>query len=82
VGPEVRRIALGRYDDAESWFRPHRDRFVLDLWSANQGQLLAAGVELANVETAGLCTICDRRFWSHRRDGSEAGRFALFLAIR
>jgi copper oxidase (laccase) domain-containing protein len=36
--------------------------------------LLAAGVE--DVLEVSACTICDRRFFSHRREGERAGRQA------
>jgi polyphenol oxidase len=35
-------------------------------------QLRAAGV--AEVHDTGICTICDRRFFSYRREGAAAGR--------
>ena len=37
-------------------------------------RLLAAGV--SDVRDVGLCTICDERFFSHRREGGLAGRQA------
>lgn len=82
VGPEVRRVARSRLDGADSYFAPRHDRFMFDLWSANRQQLIAAGVSPDRIEVAGLCSICDRRFWSHRRDGPDAGRSALFVALR
>lgn len=81
VGEEVRRIARTKLDDADDFFRPHGQRFLFDLWEANRRQLTVAGVRPANIETAGWCSICDRRFWSHRRDGAHAGRTALFIAL-
>jgi YfiH family protein len=82
VGPEVCRIAQSRFEDADAWFTPGRgDRFLFDLWSANRQQLIAAGVSPDRVEVAGLCTISDGRFWSHRREGADAGRFALFIGL-
>lgn len=82
VGRDVRRIAQGRLEDAAVCFAPHKDRFRFDLWSANRAQLMASGVLADNIEIAGLCSICDHRFWSYRREGADAGRSALFLAIR
>jgi len=82
VGRDVLRIARTRLDDADACF-VHRDgRMFLDLWQANRRQLIAAGVPAESIETAGLCSICDPRFWSHRRDGEHAGRSALFVAIQ
>lgn len=82
VGRDVLRLARTRLDDAGACF-VHRDgRMYFDMWEANRGQLLAAGVPEGRIEMAGICSICDRRFWSHRRDGETAGRTALFVGLR
>lgn len=81
VGPHVRRVARTRLPDADACFPEKNGRVHFDLWRANQSQLLAAGVPQSNIEIAGLCSICDQRFWSHRRDGPDAGRFALFVSL-
>ena len=45
----------------------------LDLWTATERALAAAGCEA--VERTDLCTACDpERFFSHRRDGGLTGR--------
>ncbi len=46
----------------------------LDLPGLARERLAAAGV--AHVEDVGVCTICDERLFSHRREGLEAGRQA------
>ena len=44
----------------------------IDLRAIVCGRLLAAGVgEMRDLEA---CTICDERFFSHRREGERAGR--------
>jgi copper oxidase (laccase) domain-containing protein len=45
----------------------------LDLAVVARAQLEAKGVE---VHDTGLCTICDPRFFSHRRDRGVTGRQA------
>jgi len=82
VGPEVRRIFRTRMPEADVFFAPKDHKYLLDLPSANVAQLTAAGVPPHRIEVAGACTICDTRFWSHRRDGPEAGRNALVAALR
>ena len=63
VGPEVHEaLGLARED-------PH-----IDLPSVAASRLRAAGVP--NVRTLEMCTICDARFYSHRREGARAGRQA------
>ena len=46
----------------------------IDLRAIAHERLLAAGV--ARVEHVRACTICDERFFSHRREGERAGRQA------
>jgi YfiH family protein len=82
VGPEVLRLFRTRMPDADRFFRPHGERYLLDLWSVNAAQLTAAGLAAHRIEIAGVCTIADQRFWSHRRDGPTTGRNALIAAIR
>jgi YfiH family protein len=49
-------------------------RGPIDLAAIAERRLRAAGVE--EVRSVGLCTICDARFFSHRREGDRAGRQA------
>ena len=46
----------------------------LDLAAVARDRLQSAGV--ARVEDVGVCTICDERLFSHRREGLDAGRQA------
>ena len=48
-------------------------------WRANVEQLTSAGLCRHNIGVAGVCTICDRRFFSHRRQGPPAGRFGCLI---
>jgi purine-nucleoside/S-methyl-5'-thioadenosine phosphorylase / adenosine deaminase len=65
VGEEVH-AALGRP-------APTDDRRI-DLRAIARERLLAAGV--AQVDDLRACTICDERFFSHRREAARAGRQA------
>jgi YfiH family protein len=82
VGEEVRRVARTKLNEADSCFVERGEKLYFDLWTANRRQMLDQGVSPAHIELAGLCSICDSRFWSHRRDGAEAGRFGLIAALR
>jgi len=64
VGPEVHAAFGGA----------HRVGRNLDLRAIAHERLLAAGV--GRVMDAPACTICDERFFSHRREGARAGRQA------
>ncbi len=64
VGPEVH----------DAFHGAHRHGRKLDLPALAEQRLLAAGVD--TVEQTGVCTICDERFYSHRREATAAGRQA------
>ncbi len=64
VGPEVHSAFGGA----------HRHGRKLDLHAIARERLLGAGV--SEVRAVGACTICDERFFSHRREGQRAGRQA------
>ena len=66
VGEEVH-ARFGAYD-------ARRGERNLDLVAVARAQLHAAGV--AAVHDVGLCTMCDERFFSHRRSGGVTGRQA------
>ena len=65
VGPEVF-AALGVADSGEDH---------IDLRAVAHRRLAAAGVE--QVDDVARCTICDERYFSHRRQGAAAGRQAV-----
>jgi hypothetical protein len=69
VGPEVH-TALGTDAGAAQHARGRH----VDLRAIARERLLAAGV--AEVRDIDACTICDERFFSHRREGASAGRQA------
>jgi YfiH family protein len=52
----------------------HREGRLIDLRAIASDRLLAAGV--AEVRDVVACTICDERYFSHRREGERAGRQA------
>jgi polyphenol oxidase len=86
VGDEVREAALTALGpDAAAFFRRPRPaaRWHFDLEAANLAQLAAAGVAATRIATSGVCTICGgERFWSWRRQGAAAGRFAALIGVR
>lgn len=82
VGDDVRRIALSRVTDADRFFRPHGEKWLFDMRKANAAQLISAGVPQSQIHIAAHSTMSDPRFYSHRRDGAETGRFALIAGFR
>jgi len=58
----------------EAFGGAHREGAHVDLKAIAGDRLRGVGV--AEVSDLKLCTICDRRFFSHRREGDRAGRQA------
>lgn len=66
------------------WFSPGpRGRPMLDLWTANVDQLIAAGVPPASIHVAGLCTKTHAGIMhSYRVSGAAAGRMVGVVRTR
>jgi polyphenol oxidase len=64
VGPEVHRAFAGN----------HAHGRHIDLCAIAHHRLLDAGVD--ELDDVDVCTICDERFFSYRREGAHAGRQA------
>ena len=83
IGPccyEVGSEVAGQFDASAVRTRrkPH-----LDLPRANRSQLIQAGVKESRIWSADLCTACEAgRFYSYRRQGSQAGRMLAVIGIR
>ena len=55
----------------------------LNLLEANRVQLMESGVNESRVWIAGMCTACSAdQFYSHRREGTKAGRMLAVIGIR
>jgi hypothetical protein len=85
VGDEVAEGFRAEFGPEAGGFfgRTAQGRFTLDLWKANVGQLVAAGVPPDRVEAARLCSACSPDlFYSYRRDGARTGRMAGIIELR
>jgi YfiH family protein len=73
IGPCCYEVGEDIRTEYRSRFGPEViQRRNLDLWTAAERVLREAGVQ--TVERLDLCTACDDRFFSHRRDGPVTGR--------
>ncbi|MGH2584850.1 MAG: peptidoglycan editing factor PgeF [Dehalococcoidia bacterium] len=55
----------------------------LDITTANVTQLTRAGLDPANIVSAGICTACRTDlFYSHRREGEPTGRFGAAICMQ
>ncbi|TSB46335.1 peptidoglycan editing factor PgeF [Alkalicoccobacillus porphyridii] len=57
-------------------------RFNLDLKQLNKSLLIEAGVPKENIYTSSICTLLDKRMFSHRGDGGKTGRMMSILGQR
>jgi YfiH family protein len=53
----------------------------VDLAAENLRQLTQAGVPRESISLAGVCTFCDPRFYSWRRDRERAGRMISYIRL-
>jgi hypothetical protein len=77
LGPSARGCCYEVGEEVHAHFERYGARMGarnLDLAIVATAQLREAGVE--DVHDAGVCTMCDDRFFSHRRDGGVTGRQA------
>lgn len=65
AGPCCYEVSVPMADAFREQGLPAQGR-MLDLWQANVGQLVVAGVPRENVEVSGVCTLCGTSFHSHR----------------
>lgn len=78
-GPHIQRCHFEIQSDILPLFQEYEDCIVekdgkifVDLQSIVKKQLLDVGIKVENIETATLCTFCEKdRFFSYRRDKPE-----------
>jgi len=78
AGPCCYEVSEGIAHDFLDRGLPTKGRY-LDLWQANALQLEACGVPSGQIHAAGICTICDGRFHSHRRNPDGQRNLAMLV---
>jgi polyphenol oxidase len=84
VGPEVVAVFDTVFGKDKGLIKHinEKGKGYVNLWEANRIQLLEAGVRDNNIEVAGICTyLHDDLFFSARKSGNKAGRFAAGIMI-
>lgn len=72
----------GRFGDDVVVARPGKEKRHLDLPLAVSKTLARLGVPADHVSRLPHCTMCDTRFYSHRRDRGVTGRHLSFISCR
>ncbi len=57
-------------------------KYFFDLALANKRQLVKAGVNPKNIFDPNICTFCNKQYFSHRREGAQAGRMISFMMLK
>ncbi len=79
VGPEIADIVTQEF--GAHYLQEREGRMFLDLVGMNVDQLRAAGVAPEHIEASGICSCCDREYFSYRREG-RTGRFAGVMMLK
>jgi len=83
VGADVYEAVTTPNPALSATFEPSGDdRWQFDLKRANQMIVEQTGVPTNSIHMSDICTACDRRLFSYRRDGPITGRSLQFIAIR
>jgi YfiH family protein len=81
VGEEVVEAVINVFDKSHQLIIPQpNNKAKLDLWKANEFQLLDFGVNPALIEVSNLCTIKNNNNFFSARKG-DAGRFAAGIML-
>jgi purine-nucleoside/S-methyl-5'-thioadenosine phosphorylase / adenosine deaminase len=83
VGHEVIDAFRDRFGAVDHLFRETRDgHAMVDLHQANREQLIAAGVNEAEIYSSGICTMCRTDiFFSYRKEKGPMGRTGRLMSV-
>ncbi|MGN0308422.1 MAG: peptidoglycan editing factor PgeF [Lachnospiraceae bacterium] len=96
IGPSICRDCYEVGEDVASIFKQEfsehqeeilkdkgEDKYLLNLWKANELILLEAGIRMENLETTNLCTCCNPELlFSHRASQGMRGNLGAFLRLK
>ncbi|CAK8723669.1 peptidoglycan editing factor PgeF [Candidatus Electronema aureum] len=74
LGPCCAEFVNWRAELPASLHRHQVKENCFDFWAVSQEQLIAAGVRSEQIDTAGICTVCNQDFFSYRRATKEQAR--------
>jgi len=85
LGPSIRECCYQVGEEFRHYFPAHvKDRegyLYADVTGVNRDQLLQAGVLPENILDSGICTCCNKDYFSFRRDGAKAGRMISLMML-
>jgi YfiH family protein len=85
LGPSIRECCYKVGEEFRDYFPSHvrqkEGYLYADMIGANRDQLLQVGVRPENIIDSGLCTCCNKNYFSFRRDGIKAGRMISLIML-
>jgi YfiH family protein len=85
LGPSIRECCYqvgGEFrDHFPSYVKTKEGFLYADMISAIRDQLLKVGVRQENIFDSGICTCCNKNYFSFRRDGEKAGRMISLMML-
>jgi YfiH family protein len=85
LGPSIRSCCYQVGPEFREHFPSHVSQrpngLYVDIVAANRDQLIQAGIIPKNIFDSGLCTCCNKHYFSFRRDGSKAGRMISLMML-
>ena len=86
LGPSIRQCCYKVGEEFRDYFPTRvKDRggnLFVDVAGANHDQLLKAGALPENILDCGICTCCNKEYFSFRRDGQKAGRMISLMMLK
>ena len=80
LGPCCAEFVNYRSELPEPFWKLRQEGDLFDFWTISALQLRDAGVDPGNIGMASICTVCDKDFFSYRRQ-RVTGRFASVIGI-
>lgn len=60
-----------------------KNKYMIDLWTANEEVLLEAGIKKEHIEKTDICTMCNKDFlFSHRGTDGKRGNMVAIMALK
>jgi len=85
IGPSIRECCYQVGEEFRDYFPAHtKDRggyLYADMVSSNRDQLIQGGALPDNIYDSGLCTCCNKNYFSFRRDAKNAGRMVSLMMM-
>ncbi len=84
MGPGIKSCCYEVKKDAiegfENYSHVHKDKIYLDIEKKCIDDMLKIGIVQENISSSSICTCCDQRYFSYRRDG-KTGRFCGVITL-